>query len=643
MRWSQFLGLGIIWGRGKSPRNRGLRSPHENREFDLFVAQAELESGDDLRRGAARLAYLLAWEPARPDFLALLERYCQAPAEDPAELFRPVEEDSAATIEGKEAVQAWLLQKQGRLPEAVQQLLALVQSRPEAGYLEAWVLPWLRDRETVESLPPAIRLEMVQLAVTRFPDYRHLTAPNCRQLEGYLPLTVSGAWPPELEERALAARVGLLRKIGRWRQAFEAAQSLAEKYPGPQALWERARVHRDQGDWDRARDAFAAASSRNSQELGPQLEAGQLEIDRQCWDRAVGCYEGVLERSPEHPVARPSLRYCQWKQTGESRFLDDLLDLLQDETYRPRASELYRRLIPFIGYLPEMRDETANALRQIRADLAALEGDGNDHVYQLTLDYLGPPSNLLAFRLMTDSLPRRPRLATSVQHIPEPDPRRPCRPVKYLLWAFHDAEPWPAIPLPDDEIAHRIAELAAEPYDYEANWASASRVAAALLPTDAAAVLAVMVRPPPMPAGEDPLQWLPRLQIAAARVLAQLDHGWRHSVRRETLFSALWGAADWTTIAAIIALAQLAQSLESAATDIRDAFATLAACQPQDAPCCYEYALCCNWLLLPNVSAAERQRLETRVEQIESRWPPEDRPLGRNLPKNRAAPEKLRP
>ncbi len=629
MRWSQLLGMGILWGREKVGRGRSRRSPAQNREFDLFVAQSELEREGDLRRGAARLAHLLAREPGRPDLLDLLERYCQAQPDAPEELFPTAEEVSGSESDGPEAVHAWLLHRQGRLAEAVQRLVALVRARPDAAYLEAWVLPWLEAPRAHDALTPEIRLDLVRLAVERFPDDRDLTAGRCRQLERYLPLVASGTWPPEWEEAAQTARVGLLRKTGRWRHALDAAQNLVQQHPGAKAQWERARVHRDRGDMDQARADFAAAQSQ-LEEPGPELEAAQLEIEQQCWDRARARYERVLQQQPEHPVALPSLRFCQWKLTGEPHFLDDLGKLLQHDQHGARASELYRRLIPFIGYLPEMRDETANALRQIRSDLASLKGDGNDHVYQLTLDYLGPPSNLLAFRLMTDSLPRRPRLATSVQHIPEPDPRRPCRPVKYLLWAFHEAEAWPSIPLADDDIASRIAELAAEPYDYDANWASASRVADTLLPTDGAAVLAVMVRPPPMPAGEDPLRWLPRLQIAAARVLAQLDTGWRHSVRRETLFSALWGAADWTTIAAIIALAQLAQSLESAATDIRDAFATLAAHQPQGAPCCYEYALCCNWLLLPNVSETERRQLETRVEQIETRWPPEDRPPGRD-------------
>jgi hypothetical protein len=309
--------------------------------------------------------------------------------------------------------------------------------------------------------------------------------------------------------------------------------------------------------------------------------------------------------------------------------LDHLWSLLNDDAFRPRTRQLYRRLVPFVGYLPEVRDVTANVLRKIRAEVAALHGGAQDGVYQLTLEHLEAPSNNLAFRLMTDSFARRPRLATTVQHVPEPDPRRPCRPVKYLLWTYHDTDPWPAIAPPQGDVAARVAELAAEPYDYEANWASASRLAAELLPTDATSLLAVMVRPPPLPAGEDVLVWLPRVQLVAARVLAHLDGGWRHSIRRETLLSALWGPADWTTVAAIIALAQLAQEMEAAATDIRDAFATLATHQPREAYCCYEYALYCNWLLLPNVPDEERQRLETRVQEIEATWPEAERPQGR--------------
>ncbi|MCH5374630.1 MAG: hypothetical protein JJ992_11690, partial [Planctomycetes bacterium] len=134
-------------------------------------------------------------------------------------------------------------------------------------------------------------------------------------------------------------------------------------------------------------------------------------------------------------------------------------------------------------------------------------------------------------------------------------------------------------------------------------------------------VLAVMVHPPPLPNGEDVLHWLPRLQLAAARVLAHLGSGWQASVRRDALLAAVWGPVDWTTVAAIIAMTQLARHDARTAADIRDAFAVLADHRPRSGYCCYEHALYSNWILLPNVPDGERKALQKKLDKIEERLP----------------------
>jgi len=59
-----------------------------------------------------------------------------------------------------------------------------------------------------------------------------------------------------------------------------------------------------------------------------------------------------------------------------------------------------------------------------------------------------------------------------------------------------------------------------------------------------------MVHPPAVPDGRLALEWLPRVQLAAARVVAHLDDGWEDSVRKLALDSVLLGPRDWTTVAA---------------------------------------------------------------------------------------------
>ena len=76
------------------------------------------------------------------------------------------------------------------------------------------------------------------------------------------------------------------------------------------------------------------------------------------------------------------------------------------------------------------------------------------------------------------------------------------------------------------------------------------------------------------------------------------------------------GPIDWTTEAAIVALAQLARETKEAVVDVRSLFAHLLERAPREGHCCYFAALCHNWLLLPDLPSAERKQ----VEEILAMW-----------------------
>jgi hypothetical protein len=114
------------------------------------------------------------------------------------------------------------------------------------------------------------------------------------------------------------------------------------------------------------------------------------------------------------------------------------------------------------------------------------------------------------------------------------------------------------------------------------------------------------------------LDWIGRVQLAAAQVLAHVDSGWEGSVRRSALLSALWGPADWTTMAAIVALAQLGTEDEMLAYEVHAAFERLASSRPEGAYVCYEHALFYNWLTLPMLLDREREQIEAVLKRLEA-------------------------
>lgn len=51
--------------------------------------------------------------------------------------------------------------------------------------------------------------------------------------------------------------------------------------------------------------------------------------------------------------------------------------------------------------------------------------------------------------------------------------------------------------------------------------------------------MAVMVHPSPVPQGFTALNWLPRLQLTTAFIIAHYDRDWLDSTRRDALYSLL--------------------------------------------------------------------------------------------------------
>ncbi|MCL4203488.1 MAG: tetratricopeptide repeat protein [Pirellulaceae bacterium] len=588
-------------------------------EFHRFVAQSELDSGGCLQRGAIHLAWLLNFAPSDPDSLKLLEQYLQVSAADPLSLYP--ESESGHRHQACEAVRAFILARLGRLGEAIDLLVAIVSASQESSYLEAWALNWLKPAGTVESVPPQTVLKLFLLVLQRYPESRLITASQQQELDRYVEIARRWIYSGELLDLAEMTRTGLLRKAGRFSEALQVALRFVQERPGWHSYTAEGLVRREMGDVAGALAAFERAIQYAPDDLADRLEAADMFFDHQQWEDARRWYSHVLESHPDHPWALPSSLYCQWKLTGDKSHLDRIWAMLNENATSRRAYQLYERFLPYLGFLPEPGGTTAEFLRQVAPQLGSTEvaeGNGNPNPeFTLSLTHLEAPSTRLAFRRLTEACRRKARLLVNVQNIPQPDPRYPCRPVKYLLWTYHETEPAPAAPVPRPDVVERIAALALEPYDYQANWASASRVATKFEATDAANILAVMVHPPALPAGENVLCWLPRVQLAAALVLANLEGTWHNSVRRDALLSVLWGAADWTTTAAIIAMTQVARHNETTAADIREAFATLASNRPLHGYCCYEHALLSNWILLPNVPVKERMELEKKLKRIE--------------------------
>ena len=80
--------------------------------------------------------------------------------------------------------------------------------------------------------------------------------------------------------------------------------------------------------------------------------------------------------------------------------------------------------------------------------------------------------------------------------------------------------------------------------------------------------------------------------------------------------SLLLGPRDWSTEAAIVALARLARDVPWIAVDVHAAFAKLDRARADSGGCAHEYALLEFWASLPCMYEPEREQLRARLDAL---------------------------
>ena len=375
-------------------------------------------------------------------------------------------------------------------------------------------------------------------------------------------------------------------------------------------------ILRQQGKCSEAEAAFRQALAVNPEDISSRLEAADAWFEFERWPKALAWYQKALATDPKHPWALPSALFCRWKISGDDEHLRNLARFAKTQSNSVRAMDLCKQVM--FAELPEPVDATANLLRHLSGIVQEKPAEAPTGEFPLNVSCLEAPSNTLAFRLEMELLDWDLSLKVSTGEIPKPDPRVPIVEGPYVLWLYDGKEPFPGLHPPGSDVVQLIAKLAGARYDPAKNWASASHVAAKLGAGRVGEILACMVHPPAVPKGSHALQWLPRVQLAAAQVAAHVDEGWEGSVRREALMSVLLGPSDWATEAAIRALTRLGMEYEVIAPDIHDAFGLLAKHRPNGGHCCWEHTLYRHWPDLPHLFDVEREALQQRLREVEA-------------------------
>jgi tetratricopeptide (TPR) repeat protein len=577
-------------------------------EFDEFIVRAELAAGTNLPHGAQHLANLLLVDPVHPRWRELLDRYVEAADTGLNALVPDVNPRHAST----EALRAWIWQVQGRLDDAVSQLVDVARALDSANLLHAWALAWLEPDGAIESLNEAIGGKLFACLLTQCGETPSASANQLASLRRWSTLLerIAPAWEPT--SLLLLMRAGLMRKAGRVDEALALAGPL-ESAVDFNHIVAIGLALRAKGQLVESARVFVQGAAVETDGITAWLEAGDSWLEAGQWREALAAYESALAKERGQPWAEPSAWYCQWKLNGDDPWRARIGVAATSGNHRAHAL-LFREL----GAIPESGDASANILRQMREKwLTTPPGARLDGFKKLTLSTLEAPSARLAIELELVNFGLDPAFEFVYNSVPKEDPRVPVADVAYTLWTYDGTRATPALQSVAPETIALIAGLALQHYHPHDNWAQASHVAAVLGPGAVSEVLAVMVNPPPVPAGTHALAWLPRIQLAAAMVVGQIDTGWEGSQRRAALHSLLFGPGDWTTTAGIRMLGWIARAEPAHAQDIHRLFTLRERHIPSEGHWDWIGQLYVEWQTLPWLFDREREALKTKLEALE--------------------------
>lgn len=310
-----------------------------------------LQAGE-LQRGIQAIALAVAVEPGNPVWRKLLESYLER-----------VEGGESALVPERafpwflfNPVGAYLAYRRGCLAKEMPFITGVVQSYPERGYLEHWVLPWL-DLQTIKSVEFGDLLHFFAVLVKRYPEHGELSANQEEHLTLALDRMRLAETAHGFDSKLLVLKLMAMRKLGRFGEAVEEGKAAHAANPSWHSAIAIANTLKRAGDVGGAIAYFREAAQLDAGDVSALLEVGDMDIAKEDWAEALEAYEQALAREPKHPWAAPSAAFCRYQLRGDRSELGRLR----------RMARAGRDRCGVQGFLAGVTGETPPGVRQQRA------------------------------------------------------------------------------------------------------------------------------------------------------------------------------------------------------------------------------------------------------------------------------------
>ena len=508
-------------------------------ETELTTVKTALEA-DDLTHGAHHLAAAMAVGAGDPRVKNLLLRFSERAAaleQDPLVLF--VLEETA--FHGTVVCHAHFLRKAGEIEPALWLITQAMVARPESNY-EALLSEFDPDTLDPEGMMRCLKF------------YFDHVEPEAQTDAGAHLLALgrsAAAQNPDNESLWFLTCI-FVRRSGQPEEAARMAEARMAQSPTSMVAVALAGAHRESGDLEAAIVAFQKGAELDPENLSLYLDIGDLHLELEQLEESAAAYQHVLDQDPEHPWALPSLMRCQQLMGDEEKRTE--LEALAEAGNDRAVDILSEDDVAWVDYLPVRRDAIVNVARQISD-----EAEPGAELSDITLSAVEAPSAVIAFERALD----RAGIGFGQVVINVEDGSGDARigpgaeGIKlFPIWNYEGNQAIAVQPVPDEKLVRAVLTIALSPFDPEQWWArgftleaSAEELAGALahLPSDA---LIDEV------SGEEDID-IPEVffhyQVAITYALAA------HPARRDILMQIALGPVDWTTTAALGALAEFAE------------------------------------------------------------------------------------
>ncbi|NUT36040.1 MAG: tetratricopeptide repeat protein [Hamadaea sp.] len=530
----------------------GVDDPIQEAHGELSLARIAL-AGDDLDHAANHLAGALVHAPGLPEAHELLAALAARSPDGGLGLF-PLDEHAYL---GAVVAHAHLLA--GRDPASALSLLAQATAFDPSK-------PWA-DVSWVRALPPE-QVDpdaLVRVFVTVMRDLGDPAPPPIRRAnQVYLDLAHRACAAHPDHALLLGAAAGVGRRLGdpdtaaRWGERAYALQPSKLT-----AVW-YAYALRAAGRLDRALAVMRQARQANPLDLDLCADVASWLSDAGRLDEAIEVIEDAMRIDPTYDCAVHTAHRLRFQRDGDPAHLVALADFIREA---PEASHEHTDLSDacrgrtWLSVVAHPSASCINVLSNFPPGERDVEG-------KIGISGLEPPSALAIFRR------EMPSVRVSIAGEPPADMVRPVREGR-VLWRYEGMAAHPAVPPPSARASALLAEIAAPSWP---DPVAAYDHALPLGELPAEDLIRSLVHPPARPPqwNELPDGWWERsaqvfacLGILHCRELASGLPG-DTAAQRRLLIEIAYGVEDWTTEAALFALAVAAWLDPACRVEVRD-------------------------------------------------------------------------